>query len=155
MKSLKFAIIGALSLALAACAEGGQKENIGTVLGGIGGAVVGAQFGKGKGQLVGVAAGTLLGAFLGREVGKSLDRADVAYAQQAQTRAHAAPIGQQIAWSNPESGNAGTITARKDGRDQAGNYCREYQSTVTIGGQTEQAFGTACRQPDGTWKIIE
>jgi hypothetical protein len=31
--------------------------------------------------------------------------------------------------------------------------CREFQQTVSIGGQTQQAFGMTCRQADGTWKI--
>jgi len=25
---------------------------------------------------------------------------------------------------------------------------------VTVGGETEQAYGTACRQPNGSWKIV-
>ncbi|MBI3452994.1 MAG: glycine zipper 2TM domain-containing protein [Rhodospirillales bacterium] len=154
MKTAKIAIVVALAMTLAACAEGGQKENIGTVLGGVGGAVAGSQFGGGRGQLVGVAAGTLIGAFLGREIGKSLDKADMAAAQKAQDRAYAAPVGQKITWSNPESGNAGTVTPTRDGKDQSGNYCREYQTTVTVGGKTEQAYGTACRQPDGSWKVV-
>jgi triosephosphate isomerase len=36
----------------------------------------------------------------------------------------------------------------------AGRYCREFQQTVTIGGRTEQAYGTACMQPDGAWEVI-
>ena len=35
----------------------------------------------------------------------------------------------------------------------ASTYCREYQHTVTIDGKQEKAYGTACRQPDGSWKI--
>ena len=35
-----------------------------------------------------------------------------------------------------------------------GTYCREYQQTVTIDGKQERSYGTACRQPDGTWKIV-
>jgi surface antigen len=34
-----------------------------------------------------------------------------------------------------------------------GTYCREFQSNVVIGGKDEKAYGTACRQPDGSWKI--
>ncbi len=33
-------------------------------------------------------------------------------------------------------------------------YCREYQKTVIIGGQPQPGFGTACLQPDGSWKAI-
>lgn len=145
-----------IAVLVAACSSDyGPKQTGGAVLGGIGGAIGGAQFGKGKGNLAMTAVGTLLGAFIGSEVGKSLDRADQQYAQQAETRVHTAPVGQTISWSNPESGNSGTYTPTRDGRDQAGNYCREYQSTVNIGGQSEQAYGTACRQPDGSWKVVK
>ncbi len=154
MRALKILSVAGLSLALVACQDTGTKEGFGTVLGGIGGAVAGAQFGKGNGQLVGTAVGALAGAFLGREVGKSLDRADQTQMQRATQRAETAPVGQQITWSNPDSGNSGTVTPVREGRDNTGNTCREYQSTVTVGGKTEQAYGTACRQPDGSWKIV-
>jgi hypothetical protein len=36
----------------------------------------------------------------------------------------------------------------------AGQHCREYQSTAVINGQPEQTVGTACLQPDGTWRIV-
>jgi surface antigen len=154
MRGIKIFAVSAIALSLAACAEGGQKENVGTVLGGIGGAVLGSQFGGGRGQLVGVAVGTLAGAFLGREVGKSLDKADQAHMQRAETAAQTAPVGQRISWSNPDSGNSGSVTPTREGRDQSGNQCREYQTTVTVGGKQEQAYGTACRQQDGSWKVI-
>ena len=32
--------------------------------------------------------------------------------------------------------------------------CREYQTTIIIGGKPEKAYGRACRQPDGTWKQV-
>jgi hypothetical protein len=32
-------------------------------------------------------------------------------------------------------------------------YCREFQQSVTIGGVTQQGYGTACLQPDGSWEI--
>jgi surface antigen len=34
-----------------------------------------------------------------------------------------------------------------------GTYCREFQSNVTIDGKPDKAYGTACRQPDGSWKV--
>jgi surface antigen len=157
MKSTRIAIAVAAVLALGACqnGQGPDKTDIGTILGGVGGAVAGAQFGHGTGRVAAAAAGTLIGAFVGREVGKSLDKADMAAAHQAQTQAQTAPIGEKIAWSNPETGHSGTVTPTRQGTDQSGNQCREYQSTVTIGGKTEQAYGTACRQPDGSWRVVQ
>lgn len=32
--------------------------------------------------------------------------------------------------------------------------CREFQKTVTIGGKPQQAYGTMCQQPDGSWKTV-
>ena len=32
--------------------------------------------------------------------------------------------------------------------------CREYQSTTTIDGRPQQVYGTACLQPDGSWRIV-
>ena len=86
------------ALALGACQNNGQgpemnKQNVGTLLGGIGGAVLGAQFGKGTGQLIGVAAGALAGAYLGNQIGSSLDKADKAAMEQASHKATTAPIG--------------------------------------------------------------
>ncbi len=37
----------------------------------------------------------------------------------------------------------------------AGEYCREYQKTIRVGGQIESGYGTACLQPDGSWMIVE
>ena len=156
MRLGKFLIVALLGLSLAGCANNsGPKQQAGTVLGGIGGALLGSTVGSGKGRLVAVAAGTMLGAMLGNEVGRSLDSADRQAMSQASYQAQAVPIGETISWNNPDSGNYGTVTPVRDGHDTAGNYCREFQQTVTIGGQTEQAYGTACRQPDGSWKIVQ
>lgn len=99
-------------------------------------------------------AGTLIGAFIGRDIGASVDRADIDAARAAQERAYTAPLGQPVTWSNPDSGHSGTITARREGPDMAGHDCRDYQSTLTIDGETGEAEGAACRQTDGGWKII-
>ena len=165
LSSARLTMAALVALGLAACAPAEQrnpgsfgdanKTTAGTLLGGAAGGLIGSQIGHGSGRFVAIVAGTLLGGFAGHQVGESLDEADVTYARQAQQRAYAAPIGQQITWSNPQSGNAGTITPRRDGTDSAGNYCREFQSTVTVAGKSDQAYGTACRQPDGTWKIVD
>lgn len=33
--------------------------------------------------------------------------------------------------------------------------CREFDTVVTIAGRPQQAFGTACLQPDGSWKVVQ
>lgn len=34
-------------------------------------------------------------------------------------------------------------------------YCREYQSDVRVGNRIEHGYGTACQQPDGSWKKMD
>lgn len=38
--------------------------------------------------------------------------------------------------------------------DSWGRYCREYQSTVIVGGMAQGSYGTACMQPDGSWQVV-
>ncbi len=153
----------AASLAVSGCANmpgqappgelGVNKTTGGTMLGAIGGGLAGAQFGHGSGTVAMAAVGTLLGAFLGHEVGTSLDRADQMAEQNAEQKAYAAPIGHSITWNNPDTGHSGTITPVREGTDASGQYCREFQQHVVIQGQSQAAYVTACRQPDGTWKV--
>ena len=144
-----------VAVALSACTTaGGQKQTGGTLIGAGLGALAGSQVGSGSGKLAAVAIGTLGGALLGNSVGKSLDRADRLHLAQAAESAHSAPIGQPVIWRNPDTGNQGSVTPIREGQQsKTGAYCREYQQSVTVGGRTEKAFGTACRQPDGSWQI--
>lgn len=34
------------------------------------------------------------------------------------------------------------------------SYCREYTKEMKVNGKRQTAYGTACRQPDGAWKIV-
>jgi surface antigen len=151
------AVILAVALVAAGCTKDGKygtKETIGALGGAAAGGLLGAQVGSGTGQLAATAAGVLLGALIGSEIGRSMDDVDQMKAEQAYDQAASAPIGERITWSNPETGNSGAVTPMREGTSTTGEYCREFQQTVTIGGKTEDAYGTACRQPDGSWKIV-
>lgn len=147
---------GAIALTAAACENsslGGTKQTIGTLGGAAAGGLFGAQFGSGSGQLAATAAGALLGAFIGSEIGRTMDEVDRQKAESAYQQATTAPVGETISWSNPNTGNSGTVTPTREGQSTTGAYCREFQQTVIIGGKEEQAYGVACRQPDGAWEI--
>lgn len=152
-------VVAALAIVfwVGACANNGQghKQIGGTVIGAGLGALAGSQIGSGRGQLAAVAIGTLAGALLGSEVGKSLDLADKAAMERSTQRAlETAPSGQTVVWRNPDSGNSGTITPAPAAQRASGEFCREFQQTITVAGRSEQAYGTACRQLDGSWKIV-
>jgi surface antigen len=132
----------------------GPKEGAGTLIGATAGAILGSNIGKGDGNVAAIAIGALAGAFFGNEIGRSLDRADrIAMGQNAQYSLEYSPSNTTTAWRNPDSGNSGTMTPIRTYQQSSGQYCREYRQTVMIGGQEQDAYGTACRQPDGSWEI--
>jgi len=173
----KVLAVMSVSLALAGCVQqGGQgygsgygspgyagpgeigmnKTTGGGLIGAGLGGLAGSQLGHGSGKGVMTVLGVLAGGLVGSQVGASLDRADLNYANQAtQTSLETAPPGQALPWRNPQSGNSGTITPQRYYQNQSGHYCREFQQTISVAGQTQQGYGTACRQPDGSWKIVE
>lgn len=154
-KTLIASLAAILLLPACQASQMGTKEGVGTLGGAALGGLLGSQIGGGSGKLVATGAGVLLGGWLGNEIGASLDKADRMYATGAETRAYTAPIGQQITWNNPESGNSGVIVPVRDGYASNGAYCREFQQTIMIGGRQQQGYGKACQQPDGSWKIVQ
>ena len=145
-----------LIVALGGCASGeyGQKQTGGALVGGALGGLLGSQIGSGTGQLAATAAGAVFGMLAGSEVGKSLDRADRLYLARTRYSAlETVSSGSTAHWSNPDTGHYGSVTPTRTWQLADGRYCRKYQQTVTVGGQYEQAYGTACRQPDGSWQV--
>ena len=47
-----------------------------------------------------------------------------------------------------------TYTPRRAWTDASGRQCREYTTTREIEGRATKVYGTACRDPDGQWRII-
>ena len=61
--------------------------------------------------------------------------------------------GEVLPWQDP-NGQRGAIIPEPAYQRQNGQYCREYTKEVQIGGRIQQAYGTACRMPDGQWQIV-
>ena len=102
----------------------------------------------------GIIGGVLIGGLLGGAIGNALDQKDKEMAAQAAHRAFEnSRSGESSAWQNPDSGNSGSITPTRTYQVPDGRYCREYQQDIVVGGKSEKSYGTACRQPDGTWQI--
>jgi len=71
---------------------------------------------------------------------------------QAQLRATEVPIGEIVPWKDSHA--RGSIMPTREGWSESGRYCREFQQTIRINGRYEKGYGTACRQEDGQWKIV-
>lgn len=149
----------AAALTLAGCA-GDDGPSGGEVAGAAGGAVVGgvvgSQIGSGTGRLIATGAGAALGALVGQQIGKALSEED----EERMTATTGDALennrtGETSTWNNPDTGHRGEVTPTETYRRDDGQPCREFRQTVYIDGEPEQAYGTACRQPDGTWKIVQ
>jgi len=140
----------ATTLALSGCATyQGQQERNGMVIGGILGGVLGNQVGRGSGRTAAIIAGTLAGAAIGGAIGHNMDANDRARAAQTLETVR---TGVPSRWHNPDTGNDFTMVPTST-YENASGPCREYTIDAVIGGRKEQVYGTACRQPDGSWRM--
>jgi surface antigen len=127
------------------------KAVLGSLIGGAAGVGIAAAAGGGAGAMLGAGLGGML---IGGLIGNRLDARDKRMAADAAQKAFESnQAGQASVWKNPDTGNSGTITPTRTTQLANGQYCREYKQTITVGGQQENSYGTACRQPDGSWKI--
>ena len=173
----KFAKAAALSSLLvvagATQSRAGEGDVLALLIGGGLGALAGSQFGKGSGRIGATAGGAVLGALLGSAFagGGLYDTAPAYRAERRHRhdrRHHRSRHGAYRAYDAPsyQSYYAPTYAPayapspapiqQTVAYDQYPNdYCREYESVVTINGVPQRSHGTACYRPDGSWRIIQ
>ena len=147
--------IAALAILTSGCVEN-VREVTGAGLGGVVGGVIGNQFGGGKGQMLATTVGAVAGAFAGSAIGRHLDEAARLQAEQATVRAldTATPGGAPIQWDAPAASStpaSGKVYITRQGRNADHELCRKYHQIVTVGDETEEITGTACRSTTGIW----
>lgn len=125
-----------------------NSQAVGTVIGAILGGVIGADQGRGAGPVIG---GAVIGAVLGGALGHAIDASNWACIGDV---LEYAPNRRPVRWRDAQTGYGYEVTPMRTYEPHPGRYCREYQTVVTIGGRAEEAYGTACRQPDGAWEIV-
>jgi surface antigen len=132
--------------------DGIANQDLGVLSGGVLGGLMGSRFGGGSGQLAMIGVGTLAGALIGGSIGRNMDESDRA---QMSHSLEANPVGKPAYWTNDKTGTEYTVVPVKNVKVRGNPYCREYRSTANIAGKVQQIYGTACRQPDGTWKVTK
>ena len=142
-----------VALVFSACAT--AQDNPKTTVGALGGAAAGGLIGAAAGgSPAAIAGGVILGGLLGGAVGNALDQRDKELARkQAQDSLENSQVGHSSQWQNPDSGNSGSFTPTRTYQTESGRYCREYTQEILVGGEKHESYGTACRQPDGSWQI--
>ena len=149
----KYLLACAALLLVISCAPGSKKD-IGAISGMIAGGAIANDLAHGnKNKGIATVLGAFIGGAIGQSIGEQLDEADKIMASGAYTQAlERTPSNESVVWENPDSGNYGSFTPVRN--YQANNrYCREYNQEVVIGGAKQEAYGTACRQPDGSWQV--
>lgn len=137
---------------VAGCQTGGTGQTLGTVGGAVAGGAIGSNFGSGSGQLVATGAGAVLGAWLGGQLGAQFDQQEQAAANAAAQ--NALNTGGAQTWQ--ASGSTGQFAPTSGVYyDQFGRECRQYAHSINKDGQQQQQQGVACRQPNGTWAIVQ
>lgn len=124
----------------------------GTILGAVIGAAAGTQVGKGKGRIVAVLGGAVIGAVLGGEIGRSMQKTDLA---QAQNALETSPTGQSVTWRNPDTGTQYRMLPTRTYKSGSNQDCREFTTWAGIDGNEENVRATACRQPNGNWQQLK
>ncbi|MDB4954979.1 MAG: hypothetical protein JWO36_2548 [Myxococcales bacterium] len=134
-------MVGASLIAGSACAT---KSGTGAGIGAVGGGILGGAFGGTTGALIGAGAGALVGF----AAGKSLEEED------RRRMAYAFETNQPTQWRNPDTGYAYQVQPIRT-RVEGSQECREFRMLAESGPQQpEEVYGTACRQPDGTWQLM-
>lgn len=147
---IKTLIICLGSLCLIGC-ETMSRQDMGMITGGVAGGLLGSTMGGGSGKLITVAAGTIAGAMIGGAIGKNMDdhdRARMAHALENNN------LGQPAYWRNAQTGATYEVVPIRNVDVDDNPYCREYRTIAYIGGKKREVYGTACRQPDGSWRMV-
>lgn len=63
------------------------------------------------------------------------------------------PSFQVTIWRHPATGLNGSTIPTRIYQIESGQLCRDYMATVRLDSIQQQAYGTACRQANGIWKI--
>lgn len=133
---------------------------VGTGLGAVVGGIIGNQFGSGRGRTFATIGGAIFGGIAGNAIARDACRdryADAYYYNQAYVDAFEDPdYGREHRWRNPHNGHYGYITPVRDSYDEdyGTGPCREFRQIIYIDGHRAEAYGTACRDDDGSWRIV-
>jgi surface antigen len=130
-----------------------SKTDVSVIVGAAAGCGIGTLIGRGAGETIAIISGVVIGGSIGYGVGQYLDSNDRYSYHVAQQGA--LENGNREAWSNSQNGHYGHIVPQKSFTNNQGQSCRKYTETVYVGAEKHKAYGTACKQADGSWKIME
>lgn len=145
-----------ISTILMGCSSSGgvAPEGVGAGVGAVSGGLIGSQFGKGKGKVATTILGAAAGTVVGFGVGQWLYGRDREQAERAQFSAlESGQSNKPVSWRGADGHSRGEVVPSSPYRRGTEN-CRDYNHTIYVDGRPQTLRGTACRNPDGTWRSV-
>lgn len=145
--------LGFLPVLVAACST--AKEPLPMTAGtAVTGSLAGSNAAKPRKAAIPVSSRSVIGGIGGSRIGFSLGAEERLTAANAEYRAlEYGQSGAPVEWSDRGGSHHGSIVPGKP-YQQGSRYCRSFTHTVYVKNEPETAKGTACREPDGTWKSV-
>lgn len=134
---------------LIACSDM-NNELAGGIAGGVAGGALGSTIGHGSGKSAAIIGGTIIGSVLGSRVGRSMDEVD---RMKLNTALESTPTNQSYSWNNPDKRSSYSVTPTKTVVSD-GQPCRNFTTSANINGRYETVHGRACRDQNGSWKMV-
>ncbi|MBM93767.1 MAG: hypothetical protein CMF51_03355 [Legionellales bacterium] len=149
MKLSKMMLSALLVFQLSGCANLGDQQQSGAIVGGVLGGLLGSQFGKGSGRTAMAIGGSVVGGLIGTSLGKDMDEMNrMRFARALETT----PLERTRSWVDTRTQYRYSVKPLKTYHHQQ-RLCRKYQSSVLIEGRLHTAQGRACRNAAGHWVI--
>jgi surface antigen len=148
-----------LAIVMVACLATGcanmTRQESGNVIGALLGGALAYELSKDSSNKgIWVATGIIGGALAGGHYAVLTKPSQKMNATNMRTTLESIPDNAQTQWVNPNTNESGTMTVIRTNNTTFGP-CREFTQTIYVGGEAVQGYGTACRQADGSWKIIQ
>jgi len=142
---LRLLLVAGLLAGAAGCGTTGSNQGSGVL------ASAGAGSG-GKSTAAIIAA--MNGGLVSGSIGAGLSASEKRTALEAEYKAlEYTPSGQPVGWKGDQPSHYGEVTAAQPYR-VGSQDCRQYAQTVNAGGAAATARGTACRNADGSWTLL-
>ncbi len=123
----------------------------------LGGAIIGGFLGNaaGHGNRGATMAGVIFGGAAGAALTSNMDCEDRSYAYRTYYDGfNSGRSGRYYDWNNPRNGHRGRFHVRSYYNDPYGFRCARFTQTTYVRGRSHNAKGVACRQPNGSWAVV-
>jgi len=158
---MRFLGATAMLVLVSGCADDPEASRVlgktlGASVGAVAGGYLGNKIGDGTVNTIATTVGVAMGGYFGAKLIDRLTSADLSLAAATQSVAlEQAPSGEPVTWSNPDTGASGAATARPAYNKDGVSPCRSFTQLFNDKGERFSVEGVACRNPDGSWRVLK